>query len=50
MTQTETVMIVHSFCSQYTIFFCEMTLEIEKLLDETRWHLLRELQQHARLS
>lgn len=27
-----------------------MTLEIEKLLDETGWHLLRELQQHARLS
>lgn len=27
-----------------------MTLEIEKLLDETGWHLLRELQQNARLS
>jgi Lrp/AsnC family leucine-responsive transcriptional regulator len=27
-----------------------MALEIEKLLDETGWHLLRELQQNARLS
>lgn len=27
-----------------------MTLEIEKLLDETGWHLLQELQQNARLS
>jgi Lrp/AsnC family transcriptional regulator, leucine-responsive regulatory protein len=27
-----------------------MTLEIEKLLDETGWHLLQELQQQARLS
>ncbi len=27
-----------------------MTLEVEKLLDETGWHLLQELQQHARLS
>lgn len=27
-----------------------MTLEIEKLLDETGWHLLQELQENARLS
>lgn len=27
-----------------------MALEIEKLLDETGWHLLQELQQNARLS
>ncbi len=27
-----------------------MSLESEKLLDETGWHLLQELQQHARLS
>jgi Lrp/AsnC family leucine-responsive transcriptional regulator len=27
-----------------------MSLEIEKLLDETGWHLLQELQQNARLS
>src|SRR5437763_2081738 len=27
-----------------------MTLESEKLLDETGWHLLQELQQNARLS
>lgn len=29
---------------------CSMALENEKLLDETGWHLLHELQQHARLS